>query len=960
MGKKKSGPRRSLFRDPAGQSDMFDKSVEEELDAKERRIECLGMTFDSEEERRRYFLERLREKLQDPEFRKTPGFPKGSDEAILRMSDPPWYTACPNPFLDDFLRCYGKPYDPEEPYHREPFAVDVSEGKYDWLYRAHPYHTKVPHLAIVPSILHYTRPGDVVLDGFCGSGMTGLAAQFCGVAPREYRKRLGAEWAAANREAPEWGPRRTILNDLGPAATAIAAGYNLPFKYSDFRNALKRILARAETQIGWMYETRHGDARSFARLSFTVWSEIFTCPECSGEIVFLEEALDPATKKTRDDFRCPHCDFLLEKHQLQRVYETVADPIASGPWRRLALRPVLVNYSTGTESVERSLSEDDLARLRRIEELPYPHRVPGLAFPFDDMWEAPRLQERGISRTHHLFLKRSAHVLATLWEAAEQEELPVRRALLFAIDQALTTGSLMNRYRPGSSFGNGPLRGVYYVGSQIAEASIFGLMEGVLGRMDRGFSNGIVAQPSAAAIGTGDCAHLGVPRQSVDYIFTDPPFGDNFAYWELNYLVESWYGVLGAGSDEAGVDRAKTNRHTQKSLADYQAAMRACFEEYYRLLKPHRWITVVFSNSKNSVWRALQEALGAAGFVVADVRTLDKKQLTFKQVTSSAVKQDLVISAYKPLTEPASNGEIVTVPEESAWSFVREHLAHVPIFISQRGEAEVIAERTHQVLLDRMIAFHVQRGLSVPIGASDFFSGLAEKFPRREGMFFLPGQVAEYDRKRMSVRELRQLTLFPTDEATAIQWMRQQLERKPQRQQDLTPIFHKEIHGWAKHEKTIDIRELLEQSFLRYDGRGPIPNQIVSYLKQSSAYRPKIQSIEDHLGGIPDSGLETNDQALVGAASGLWYVPDPSRQGDLEKARERQLLREFEEYRNSKQRKIKEFRTEAVRAGFKAAYDEQDYETILDVGQRLPEKVLQEDEKLLMYYDVASMRAGGE
>jgi len=121
-------------------------------------VECLGMTIENDEERREYFLIKLREKLQNPEFRKIEGFPIGEDEDILSMSDPPYYTACPNPFLEDFIRHYGKPYDPEVPYNRKPFAVDVSEGKTDPIYRAHSYHTKAPHLAIVPSILHYTEP----------------------------------------------------------------------------------------------------------------------------------------------------------------------------------------------------------------------------------------------------------------------------------------------------------------------------------------------------------------------------------------------------------------------------------------------------------------------------------------------------------------------------------------------------------------------------------------------------------------------------------------------------------------------------------------------------------------------------------------------------------------------------------------------------------------------------------
>ena len=108
-------------------------------------VECLGMTFESDEARRSHFLERLKEKL--PELRQRHDFPQGEDEDILRLSDPPYYTACLNPFLTEFVKQHGRRYEPEEPYHREPFAVDVSVGKTDMLYRAHGYHTvdKIMH-----------------------------------------------------------------------------------------------------------------------------------------------------------------------------------------------------------------------------------------------------------------------------------------------------------------------------------------------------------------------------------------------------------------------------------------------------------------------------------------------------------------------------------------------------------------------------------------------------------------------------------------------------------------------------------------------------------------------------------------------------------------------------------------------------------------------------------------------
>ena len=205
-------------------------------------VECLGQTFPSEHARREHFTKLLAEKLRDPAFRKIEGFPQGTDEAILAMSDPPYYTACPNPFLEDFVRHYGKPYDPNVKYGREPMTVDVSEGKTDPLYKAHGYHTKVPHLAIVPSILHYTNPGDIVLDGFSGSGMTGVAAHWCGAAPPMYRHELEAEWKKQGKPLPKWGTRRVVLNDLSPAATFISANYNLPFDVEVFAKKGKELL----------------------------------------------------------------------------------------------------------------------------------------------------------------------------------------------------------------------------------------------------------------------------------------------------------------------------------------------------------------------------------------------------------------------------------------------------------------------------------------------------------------------------------------------------------------------------------------------------------------------------------------------------------------------------------------------------------------------------------------------
>jgi hypothetical protein len=493
----------------------------------------------------------------------------------------------------------------------------------------------------------------------------------------------------------------------------------------------------------------------------------------------------------------------------------------------------------------------------------------------------------------------------------------------------------MNRYRPAVSFPYNPLGGTLYIASQVSEADPIVAYSNKTKRLVSAFK-----QIHKRCV--GECCSSTqtlCPSESIDYIFTDPPFGGNLMYSELNFLWEAWLKVLTNNKPEA-----IENKVQAKKLLNYQGLMTQCFQDYFRILKPGRWMTVEFHNSKNSVWNAIQEALQHAGFVIADVRTLDKKLGTFNQVAGGgAVKQDLIISAYKPNGGLEDRFKLTAGTEDGVWDFARTHLRQLPVFVSKDGQAETIAERQNYLLFDRMVAFHVQRGVTIPFSAAEFYQGLQQRYAERDGMYFLPEQVAEYDKKRMTVKEILQLELFVNDEASAIQWLKQQLTIKPQTFQELHPQFMKEIGGWQKHEKPLELMVLLEQTFIRYDGNGDVPSQIHSYLSTNfKEFRNKPKS----------------DLNLRSKAKDKWYVPDPNKAGDLEKLRERTLLKEFEEYRASKQKKLKVFRLEAVRAGFKKAWQERDYQNIIAVAQRIPENILQEDPKLLMWYDQATTRVG--
>jgi hypothetical protein len=408
---------------------------------------------------------------------------------------------------------------------------------------------------------------------------------------------------------------------------------------------------------------------------------------------------------------------------------------------------------------------------------------------------------------------------------------------------------------------------------------------------------------SVVCISTNSSTKALAPASSIDYIFTDPPFGGNLNYSELSFLWEAWLKVVTNQKNEAIINDVQ-----QKGLAEYQNLMTQCFSEYYRVLKPGRWMTVEFHNSQNAVWNAIQESLQRSGFVIADVRTLDKQQSSFKQVTTtSAVKQDLVISAYKPKDSFKQEFTAKAGSEETAWAFINQHLENLPVVVVKNKRIELIAEREAYLLFDRMVAFHIMNGIAVPLDAADFYSDLDEKYLKRDEMYFLPDQVNEYDAARIEndVAPI-QYDLFVTNEKSAISWLYRQLKGKSQTYAELQPQFMQECKTVDKFEKMPELFVMLEDNFLQND-------------------------------------------------AGRWYIPDVTKAVDVAKLREKKLVREFEGYLTTKG-KLKLFRTEAIRAGFAKLWAEKNYRMIVDTAERLPESIIQEDDKLLMFVDLSAGR----
>lgn len=862
-----------------------------------KKVICLGKEFKSDDERREYFRNELFTKL--PELKKIEGFPIGEDEDIIALSDPPYYTACPNPWLNDFIAEWEKEKENissrEEDFQVDvPYASNVSEGKNNPIYMAHSYHTKVPHPAIMRYILHYTQPGDIVFDGFAGTGMTGVAAKFCNQPDNENKYAIEEDYLKLFGIKPLWGVRKSICGDLSPIASFISYNYNDPIDSIEFRSTINEIINKVKGKFLWLYETLHNDGKK-GIINYIIWSDVYICSICNSEINFWDSAIDHEEGIVCEEFKCKKCKTIHTKKTVTDSVITVYNNYKKKPFSTKKRIPVLINYTFNGKRYDKVPDANDIASQRKIEDLTI-----DTWFPLNEIIEGDeigRLKNELVHDVSELFPKRSLIILSELVKYSN-----VSNRLHILLTSILQNSSWLYRWRANGK--GGTTSGTYYICATPQENNIFNQLDRKLKDFVSAF-NLAKSNNRYSAIYTCSSTSLNVADASVDYIFTDPPFGANIMYSELNFMWEAWLKVVTNNTMEA-----IESKFQGKSTLDYQNLMQECFVELYRILKPNKWMSVEFSNTSAAVWNGIQIALQRAGFIIANVAGLDKKQGSFKAVTTpTAVKQDLVISCYKPSLK--FENKIKTARGEVAiWDFVYEHLHHLPIHIKEENKTTALIERSPKILFDRLVTYYFIND-SVPIDAKEFQEGLKQRFIERDGMFFTSVQAAEYDEKKALSPELVQWSIFVANESDAIEWLKDRLRKDSQKYQDIMPDFRIATQSLRKGDTLPELQEILNESFIQ-------------------------------------------------ESDGRWRTPDPNEAKDREALRSKVLLKEFNGYvlaiSQPKAKKLKEVRVEALRAGYKNCWEQKDFKTIVTLGDMIPQNILLEDEQLLMYYDIAKDR----
>lgn len=547
------------------------------------------------------------------------------DGVRLEFTDEPGPRILSRLVDNDFIRSAGAPQ-LEEILARHPIAAPsasrppsggMSAGKNTYTYDAHTYHTKVPPQGIAELLRHYLPTGGLVLDPFAGSGMTGVAASASGM--------------------------DCILNELSPAASFIASQFTSKVDPQAYAAAVAHVVESTRDVRRDLYTTSCRECGSSTELLYTVWSYRVACYCCHADFQLWDHCRSYGRTvrdhKILSQFPCPRCGELLRKSRLPR---TIAEPVQIG-YKCCGSRQKEVTHppsSADLEVIERTSHVPPLAAVD----------VPVCELPDGVNLSQPK--KHGLTTVDRLYTARNFAALSHIWRAIHCcADDQIAGQLAFTFTSLYRRVTRLSEFRFWGGSGNTARLNVPYI---FDEANVFCSFERKARTIQDHLQTTAKSFSGAVVTRIGSATRLDMlPDESVDLVFTDPPFGANINYSDMNFLWESWLGRTTDTTEEAIV-----NRMQGKGVDEYAKLLQSSLSEAYRVLRAGRWMLLVFMNSSAEVWAAIRAAVDEAGFTLVSADVFDKHHGTFKQfVSPNTTGADLVLHCLKPAGPVATKAD---------------------------------------------------------------------------------------------------------------------------------------------------------------------------------------------------------------------------------------------------------------------------------------------------------------
>ena len=511
----------------------------------------------------------------------------------------------------------------------ELFSIPLPSSRSGVFNNTFPYPTRISPEAIAVYIACATNPGDTVLDAFSGSGSTGIAALLC-EHPTEEMKEI-AKQLKAN---PKWGKRNAILYEIGTYASFATRTLLNGLTAKDYESAVNSFVTKAEEIVGNYYSVRDPEGKR-GYIRHIIWTEILKCPSCQGEVSYFQYGTTKNPVEFKDSICCPHCGVKHTVSDMPFVTETYFDRVTKKHSQRKKRLPAWIYGSTNSKNWDRCANEDDILQFNKIEE------------SIDIESEAKKIvwgelhragYHFGIEYLHQFYTTRNYGVILSLWKLAEEYPTKIANALkLLLLSYNSAHCTLMTRVVAKKNSKDFVLTsaqsGVLYISKLPVEKNILlGLK-----RKAKPFIEAYALLEKCSGkvvVNNSSSTRMLDVNGSIDFVFTDPPFGDFIPYAEVNQINELWLQNQTNRTDEVIISTSQN-----KDIVSYQSLLSDVFKEIHRVLKPNNYVAVVFHAAKAKVWEAFQHSISDSGLSIISSSILDKKQASFKQVVSDGSVQ---------------------------------------------------------------------------------------------------------------------------------------------------------------------------------------------------------------------------------------------------------------------------------------------------------------------------------
>jgi 16S rRNA G966 N2-methylase RsmD len=509
------------------------------------------------------------------------------------------------------------------------YAKPLPSSRSGAFYNSFPYPTKISPETIAVYIACTTNPGDTVLDAFAGSGSTGVAALLC-----EHPTKRMEDIAKSLNVTPVWGARNAVLYEIGTYASFAIKTILSRITSREFTEAFNEFIKKAQSLVGDLYEAKDPDGAT-GNIRYIIWSEILECPSCHAEISYFKEGTSRNPVKFKDEIVCPRCKKVHRVDEMHFVTEKYYDNLLKRHAVRKKRIPAWIYGTTGGHNWDRQATQADEDRAKEIEDTYLSDDAPQ-EIHWGELHRAG--YHYGITHLHHFYTARNYIVMSRLWKLTETYPEKIADALkLMLLSYNSSHCTLMTRVVAKQNAKDFILTsaqsGILYISKLPVEQNI------ILGlnRKEKPFAETFsMLQDCNGHVILHNCSSAKMVENdnSIDFVFTDPPFGDFIPYAEVNQINELWLKQVTHREDEIIISASQG-----KDVATYQKLLAQVFGEINRVLKPNHYASVVFHAAKARIWDAFGEAVTSAGLQIVRTNILDKTQASFKQIVSDGSVQ---------------------------------------------------------------------------------------------------------------------------------------------------------------------------------------------------------------------------------------------------------------------------------------------------------------------------------